>query len=411
MAQANSLVVSEKPRPASAPTALVLGGGFGGLEAAIGLAARGVDVTLVSDRRQMFIYPTSIWMVTGQHARKDDTLDLDELAAEHGFRLVVGAVTSVDAPNRQVRIGETELTADHVVIALGAGRAAPPGTREHTLTIWGTPEDTERVHARLMELSARGGGRIAMGFGGNPKDGTAVRGGPVFEVLFNVDRYLRKLGVRDKFELSFFAPMENPGVRMGEQAASSVKAQLERLGIRQHVGRKITAFDDRGVVFEGGQRLDADLTVFVPAGDGHPVLRDAGLPLNAAGFVEIDEHCRVPGLPGTWAIGDSAALKGPEWRAKQGHVTVAMAKVAVQGIVDEFQGREPTADYLGHVDIVCLMDTGGGAVLVHRNQRHAWVIPLPVIGHWMKIAWGWLYKLTHRRWLPRAAPRLAPAKP
>ncbi len=43
-----------------------------------------------------------------------------------------------------------------------------------------------------------------MGFGGNPKDTSAVRGGPAFEVLFNVDTYLKKKGVRDNFELDFF---------------------------------------------------------------------------------------------------------------------------------------------------------------------------------------------------------------
>ena len=45
-------------------TALVLGGGFGGLEAAIQLRKRGFEVTLVSDRPALFIYPTSIWIAT-----------------------------------------------------------------------------------------------------------------------------------------------------------------------------------------------------------------------------------------------------------------------------------------------------------------------------------------------------------
>ena len=41
---------------------LVLGGGFAGVEASIWLRKEGFDVTLVSDREYMFIYPTSIWV-------------------------------------------------------------------------------------------------------------------------------------------------------------------------------------------------------------------------------------------------------------------------------------------------------------------------------------------------------------
>ena len=44
-------------------SALVVGGGFAGLESAIQLAKAGLDVTLVSNRPYLFVYPTSIWIV------------------------------------------------------------------------------------------------------------------------------------------------------------------------------------------------------------------------------------------------------------------------------------------------------------------------------------------------------------
>jgi len=49
-------------------------------------------------------------------------------------------------------------------------------------------------------------------------------------------------------------------------------------------------------------------------------VKASDLPRNEAGFVRIDAGCAVPGFPGVWAVGDAAALEGPEWRAKQGHV-------------------------------------------------------------------------------------------
>jgi sulfide:quinone oxidoreductase len=48
-------------------SALVLGGGFAGVETAIHLRRAGLEVTLVSERRHLFVYPTSIWVVTGEH--------------------------------------------------------------------------------------------------------------------------------------------------------------------------------------------------------------------------------------------------------------------------------------------------------------------------------------------------------
>ncbi len=55
---------------------LVLGGGFAGLEAAIKLRKYGYEVTLISDRDYMFIYPVSIWIPVGKRSFKDTKLSL-----------------------------------------------------------------------------------------------------------------------------------------------------------------------------------------------------------------------------------------------------------------------------------------------------------------------------------------------
>jgi len=65
---------------AMAKRALVLGGGFAGLEAAIQLRKSGLEVTLVSNRSFLFIYPTSIWVATGEVPFKEVCLDLPDLA-------------------------------------------------------------------------------------------------------------------------------------------------------------------------------------------------------------------------------------------------------------------------------------------------------------------------------------------
>jgi len=381
-------------------TALVVGGGFGGVEAAIQLSKRGFDVTLVSSRDFLFLYPTSIWLATGEAAFEDVILDLRDLARRRGFRFRQGSVTALSGGRRAATVDGGELSADVLVVAPGGGKMKPKGV-ETTHTICGEPAATERLREALRALVASGSGRIAMGFGGNPNDPSAVRGGPAFELMFNVDTWLRRAGVRDRFELTFFAPMPTPGARMGEKAVAAVGRMFGKLGIASRYGKKIAGFEPGAVSFEDGSRLEADLTVFVAAGDGHPLVKASDLPQNAAGFVTIDDGCAVPGMEGVYAVGDAAALEGPEWRAKQGHIAEVMARVAAENAAARSAGRPAVASYRPHVNILCVMDMGNGAAWVYRDEEKARMIPLPVVGHWMKKGWGTYYKLSKKGLLPR----------
>jgi sulfide:quinone oxidoreductase len=383
-----------------AKRALVLGGGFAGLETAIQLRRAGLDVTLVSNRSFLCIYPTTIWVATGEAALDDVCLDLAEVARRHGFTLVEGAVESASGARRSATVNGVELAADHLVVALGGEKLKPKGV-EHTFGLGGDPHAVERLKVALDQLVARGEGRIAVGFGGNPKDPSAVRGGPMFELVFNVDTLLRRKGLRDRFDLTFFAPMARPGERMGTNAFEALASMLGRLGIATRFGTKITGFDPGAVQFEDGSRLASDLVAFLAASEGHPVARRSDLPRNEAGFIRVNEGCQVPGFPGVWAIGDAAALEGPEWRAKQGHLAEVMARVAAFNIAAQEAGRAERRSYLPEIGVTCLLDMGNGAVYVHRDERKERMIPLPVVGHWMKKGWGAYYKLSKRRLVPR----------
>jgi sulfide:quinone oxidoreductase len=381
-------------------SALVVGGGFAGLETSIQLAKAGVDVTLVSNRSYLFVYPTSIWVATGEQAFSDVCLDLADVARRNGFRFQEGPVEVLSGARRSATVGGRELAADHLVVAMGGVPLRPKGV-EHTHSISGDPQGSVRLKAALDALLAKGSGRIAMGFGGNPADPSAVRGGPAFELMFNVDTLLRRRGLRDRFTLTFFAPMPSPGERMGKRAVAAIKDLFARLGIGMQFGKKIAGFDPAGVLLEDGARLDAELVMFLAAGEGHPVVRASDLPRNGAGFVTTDEGCAVPGFPGVWAVGDSAALQGPDWRAKQGHLAEVMARVAAANIVATAAGRAERESYLPHVGITCLLDMGNGAAYVHRDATKEQLIPLPIVGHWMKKGWGAYFKASKRRQVPR----------
>lgn len=382
---------------------LILGGGFAGVEAAIFLRNQEMDVTLVSDRDYFYIYPTSIWIPTGDVTREDVSIPLDKLAVKHGFKLIVDAVSKIEALEKKVTLqsGRVMEGYEYLVVAIGQGKTTLPGMAEHSLSICGAPQEATMLHEKLDALVAKGSGKIAMGFGGNPKDTSAVRGGPAFEVLFNVDTYLKRKGIRDNFELTFFAPMEKPGQKMGPKALVMMDKMFKVTDINRKTGSKIVSFEADGINFEDGTKLESDLTMFISGGKGHPVLEASDLPLSDAGFVVTNEFNEVEGFEGIYVIGDSANLLGPEWRAKQGHVAEVMARNTAYNIFQHSQNIDSRESYEAHLNILCVMDTGNGAAFVYRSNKGGKMIPLPIIGHWMKKGWGWYCKMSKLGKIPR----------
>ncbi len=381
---------------------LVLGGGFAGVEVAIYLRKQKIDVTLVSDRDYFYIYPTSIWIPTGEVTREDISIPLVTLAKNHGFECIIDAVEAIDATQKSVRLESGCILEDfdYIVVALGQDKIALKGM-EHTLSICGKPQEATELYERLDKLINEGNGKIAMGFGGNPKDSSAVRGGPAFEVLFNVDTYLKKRGVRENFELTFFAPMEKPGQKMGDKALVMMDKMFKMTNITKKVGSKITSFVEDGITFVDGSKVESDLTMFISAGTGHRIVADSGLPLSEAGFILTNEYNEIEGFEGIYAIGDTASLMGPEWRAKQGHVAEVMAKNVAYNIAMDIQKNPKKKSYMEHLNILCVMDTGNGAAFVYRSKKGGVMIPMPWVGHWMKKGWGWYCRHSKLGHIPR----------
>lgn len=389
---------------------LVLGGGFAGLETAIFLRKEGFEVTLISNRDFLFIYPISIWIPTGALPPEDARLSLHDAARAHGFEVVVSPVTAIDTENRRVTTEVGVHEGDYVVVAFGASKLKPKGF-EHTLSTCGAPHDSVVFRDRLQALIARAdeaksGGSderfsIAFGFGGNPKDKSAVRGGPMFELLFNIRHQLEQKGLLDRFDLAFYAPMPKPGMKMGEKALSTLDSWFQKMDIPKHVGVKITHFSDQAVHFADGSDLKADLLLYIPANTGHPLVEAAGLPMNDAGFVRVDRHCRVEGVDGFYAAGDVAALEGPAWKAKQGHVAEVMGRTVAHNIAVAEKGQGELHSYVEHLNILCVMDTGDGAAFVYRDEKREMLVPMPVVGHWLKQGWGTYWKWSKLGRIPR----------
>jgi sulfide:quinone oxidoreductase len=59
------------------------------------------------------------------------------------------------------------------------------------------------------------------------------------------------------------------------------------------------------VLHPSGERIEVDRVLALPALRGRPI---AGIPTNSDGFIDVDDHCRIPGLDGVWAAGDATAF-------------------------------------------------------------------------------------------------------
>ncbi len=381
---------------------VVLGGGFAGVEAAIFLRKEGFEVDLVTPRPYMYIYPTSIWVPVCESDFAGVCIPMDELEKVHGFRWIDDEIVQIEGKNRKAIGKKGEYGGDFLVVAMGAGKIEYEG-QEYFMSICGAPDEAIRMRDELDRLvTEKRGGKIAMGFGGNPKDSSAVRGGPAFEMLFNVHHYLKKLGIRKRFELTFFATMKEPGKRLGPQALKMMDIFFKKLDINRHFGKKIKRFEEGRVVFEDDSHLESDYTMFIPANAGHPVFKQSDLPLSEAGFVLIDEYCEVKDMPNVYAIGDSAYIEGPEWRAKQGHIAEVMARNTANNIaVSSGKKVGKKESYLPHLNIICVMDSGDGAAFVYRDNKRGLMIPMPIVGHWLKKGWGWYCKNSKLNKIPR----------
>ncbi len=380
---------------------LILGSGFAGVQAAIELQKKDIfDITLVSDRDYLYLYPISIWVPVHIKEFDDVKVPLARIQKKYPFQLIIDKVVEIHAVENKVVCENQTLTYDYLVVAFGAEKLQHKGI-SNTLSICAKPEMALEIRNRIDLLVEKGSGKIAIGFGGNPKDKSAVRGGPAFELAFNIHNYLKAKKLRDNFDLIFFAPMDEPGARMGKGALAMMDKMFASYKIGKRFGKKIKEFVPDGVIFEDDTKLDSDFTMFIAAGTGPALLQNSDLPLSEAGFIKIDDSGQVAGKPNVYAIGDIAALDGPEWTAKQGHIAELMGRNAAYNIIETEKGSSKRKGYREHLNILCVMDTGNGAAFVFRNSTKAFMIPMPVVGHWMKKGWGVYARLTKIGRFPR----------
>ncbi|PLY15351.1 MAG: sulfide:quinone reductase, partial [Sulfurimonas sp.] len=86
---------------------------------------------------------------------------------------------------------------------------------------------------------------------------------------------------------------------------------------------------------------------------------------------------------------------------KQGHIAEVMARNVAHNIEARDKNKTDFKGYNEHLNILCVMDSGDGAAFVYRDEKKAFMIPMPIFGHWLKKGWGKYCKYSKLGKIPR----------
>ncbi|MBF0453795.1 MAG: NAD(P)/FAD-dependent oxidoreductase [Magnetococcales bacterium] len=342
-------------------------------------AGRRLEITVIAPKAEFFYYPSLIWIPNAQRQGTDLKADLTPFFQRMGVIHHPGRAVGIEKKGRQVVTDRGVVENDALLIASGAAYIDKIPGMEHAINPCSGLGAAENFRTRLAAMGE--GGTLAFGFGGNPKEPTALRGGPMFEFLFGTHTYLKRRKKRDSFKLAFFAPMPKPGQRLGPKAVSGLLGAMEKRSIETHLGKKISHFSPSGVQLEE-KSLSADLTIFIPGMTGSKWFANTGLSLSEGGFFKADEQCRVEGGERVFVAGDAGSFPGPDWRAKQAHMAELQARCAADNLFADLNGQRGKQTF--RTELICIVDTLDRGMFVSRFKKFNLILPPCRLMHWTK---------------------------
>jgi sulfide:quinone oxidoreductase len=295
---------------------VIIGGGVAALEAALALqvlAGSRVGIEVVAPEPHFYYRPLSVAapFVPGELRR----YDLGTLLARGGALLTLGTVAGVDPDRCEALTADGGVYPyDALLVACGA---LPEPVIEGALTFRG-PADIDRFSALLGEVESGAVNSIAFSIPGG-----AVWSLPLYELAFLTAAWLERQGRRD-VSIVLTTPESDPLELFGVEASAATTRLLEERGIVVRPRSRALGFHEGELTLASGETLLVDRVVAMPRLAGP---RLAGLPQTRNGFIPIDRHCKVEGLPGVYAAGDITTFP-----VKQGGIAAQQADVAAQAI-------------------------------------------------------------------------------
>ena len=348
---------------------LILGGGFGGIAAARRLKQTlgEEDEVILVDRRDHFMVGfRKTWALTGQSTLEAGQRPLDSLRSL-GIRVMQDPVTRIDPAARTAWMGDQRLSADALVIALGAELApdAVPGFGQYAYDVY-DPQDIPRAAQALREFQ---GGKLLIGVFGVPYKCPPAP----YEMALLIRETLESRGV--KAEVEVFTPQPVSMPLLGQVGCDIIESRLADNGITFLPNRKASAVEAGEVVFPN-ERRRFDLLFGIPPHRPPAVVREAGL-VGESGWVSVNSRTLETQFPGVYAIGDVVQIMMANGKPlpKAGVFAEAMGETVADRIGANFAGKEPQAEFRGEGG--CYLEVGSGQAMMVRG--HFLAVPEPEI--------------------------------
>jgi NADH:ubiquinone reductase (H+-translocating) len=330
----------------------VIGGGFGGLEAAKHLAAAPVEVTLIDRRNFHLFQPLSYQVATGALSPAEVCYPLRAIfKGRPNVRVVMATVEAVDLEARKLRLRpsaeggeEFEVDYDTLVVAAGSsysyfGHEEWRGFAPEVKSL----ESALELRARLLgafetaELEADSERRNAL------LTFVVVGGGPTGVEMAGQIAELARDTLSDEFRTIDPGEARVMLVEMADRVLTTfppslsrkAKSQLEHLGVTPMLGHTVVGIDAESVTVEGGGEAARQIpahNVIWAAGVtasalGGALAEQCGGEVDKAGRILVEPDLTLPGNPEVFAIGDMIRVRD---RRGEAQVLPGVAPVAMQ---------------------------------------------------------------------------------
>ena len=307
---------------------VVVGAGFGGLEAVHRLGGARARITIVDRRNHHLFQPLLYQAATASLAPSEIAWPIRHLFRRRpDVTTLLASVESIDKETRELHLDDgSTLPYDTLVLATGARHAYfghddwepfAPGlkTLEDATTIRGRillafeeaeREEDERKRSALMTFVIVGAGPT----------GVELAGAIAELARATLPAEFRRINTHDaRIVLIEAGPRVLPA--FAEDLSAYAKDSLERLGVEVVLGQAVMECSAEGVVF-GGRQLAAATIIWAAGVQASPAAHWLDAPADKAGRLKVEPDLTVPGHKEIFAIGDAAIVLRPDGRPVPG---------------------------------------------------------------------------------------------
>ncbi|MGY4318011.1 NAD(P)/FAD-dependent oxidoreductase [Bradyrhizobium sp. 41S5] len=336
--------------PAKPHRVVIVGAGFGGLEAAFGLAGAPVEITLIDRRNHHLFQPLLYQVATASLATSEIAWPIRYLLRDRPEVTTLFAnVCGVDAAAKQVQLDDGgSIPYDTLILATGARHAYfghdewepfAPGLK--------TLEDATTLRRRILVAFERAeretdpdkrAALLTFVIIGAGPTGVEMAGTIADLAKDTLPQDFRHIDTR-KARVVLIEAGSRVLAGFPDDLSAYAQASLEKLGVEVMLGEPVTECSADGVVF-GGKRLEARTIVWAAGVRASRAAEWLNAPADRAHRLQVEPDLTVPGHPDIFAVGDTVTIKGPDGNpvpgiapaAKQeGRYVAALIKARLDG--------------------------------------------------------------------------------